>query len=1219
MKKVFSVLCGVFMACAFQASTTAQTITNQPQSVTVNNASTATFTVGASNALTYQWQFNGSNIAGETNSSLTLEDVMTNQEGNYAVVVNGSVTSSNAVLTIVPGTIVTFTFSGIIGGGPSNVNVQLFDHDKPATVENFMHYVTAGGYSNMFIERCEANFVIQGGIFGASNRTSTTPPITGWDIITRFTLATDLDPPFPHQVASEFNVGPLIHNRFGTIAMATGSNPNTANSSFFFNLVDNSADLDSQDFTVFGRILDGTNVLNYFNTLSTGNGVASSSEVLTNGVADTSQLLEPPVNYIGTNPPANANLVFCDITNITPFVIDTNPPTVSITNPAPNELFTNSLEGTASDNVGLAVVNVVLTPQAAADGNYPYPFTNAAPVTNYAVGTTNWSLSLNPGVYDLSVQSQDGAGNLSPAITELVTNTGVYIVGNGTVAFTNAALTNENPVGYPLQLNTNYGIQAIPGTNQTFVNWSDGYYTSTDPMVNYLYEGFTYVATFITNQSNGIAFTYPLAGGGLSNTLFNITGTISTNVLTLPVTVTCQIFTNATPNLAVTFPLSVTTSTTNWSVSVTNYLPTGSYFIQALATDKLGNNTLITENFSFTANTNPPSITITNPAPGALLYLGGPLLLQGTAGNDIVPLMSVSCTLAPVTNADGSAPNHGFSFTDPADGTTNWSLDLNSLGYIPPGSYMLSAQVQDEGSNTAVSASQLLTISAILINGNGSVVLTQGTNVTTNVIGYPFQNGSDYNLKAVAGAGQIFVKWSYKNTTEISPDLPNFPYAGGLLTATFMPSNTPRGSKGISFTYPAPNSVITTNNFLLRGKIVASVKSAQIACQISSLSTGVQVGPLLTTSGTNTWSIPVTDLPPDVYVIQAVATNAAGFSSVISEEFVYEAFKGVAGTYNGLFLCTNGAVSSLNSGFITLTVANSGAYSARLLFPAYAPVTTDYRFDANGSMDSPYQIFPSNPLHLTFSLDLTNGTDTITGTISSDFGTWSSAVVCYRAVTRLSAHTTPATGKYILSLDPPNWPNTNGYAAISVSSGGALALSGALPDGAAFSQSARVSTNGVWPLYVIPTGYKTNGVLMGWETNLESGGSSGELYWFKAPNVGEYYTNSVNTTVNSTGTNYSAPEAGSYSIVFQGATITVPVTNELTMPRAGGQFNPGKTTDKLAISLSAGGVLTGHFVNTNDDQTLQFKGAFFGQSRGGSGFILEKGGQTGYFLLQAQQ
>src|SRR5580658_396605 len=107
MKKVFSVLCGVFMACAFLASATAQTITNQPQSVTVNNASTATFTVGASNALTYQWQFNGSNIDGATNSSLTLEDVMTNQEGNYAVVVNGSVTSSNAVLTIVPGTIVT--------------------------------------------------------------------------------------------------------------------------------------------------------------------------------------------------------------------------------------------------------------------------------------------------------------------------------------------------------------------------------------------------------------------------------------------------------------------------------------------------------------------------------------------------------------------------------------------------------------------------------------------------------------------------------------------------------------------------------------------------------------------------------------------------------------------------------------------------------------------------------------------------------------------------------------------------------------------------------------------------------------------------------------------------------------------------------------------------------------------------------------------------------
>ena len=107
-------LCGLCAVLAFQANVTAQTITNQPQGIIINNASSATFTVGASNATTYQWQLNGSNltdvgnITGSTNSALTIENVTSNQAGSYTVIVNGSVTSTPpAVLTIVPGTIVT--------------------------------------------------------------------------------------------------------------------------------------------------------------------------------------------------------------------------------------------------------------------------------------------------------------------------------------------------------------------------------------------------------------------------------------------------------------------------------------------------------------------------------------------------------------------------------------------------------------------------------------------------------------------------------------------------------------------------------------------------------------------------------------------------------------------------------------------------------------------------------------------------------------------------------------------------------------------------------------------------------------------------------------------------------------------------------------------------------------------------------------------------------
>ena len=57
--------------------------------------------------LTYQWLFNGTNIGGATNSTLTLNFLQYSNAGTYSVVVTngfGATLSSNAVLTVVPPT-----------------------------------------------------------------------------------------------------------------------------------------------------------------------------------------------------------------------------------------------------------------------------------------------------------------------------------------------------------------------------------------------------------------------------------------------------------------------------------------------------------------------------------------------------------------------------------------------------------------------------------------------------------------------------------------------------------------------------------------------------------------------------------------------------------------------------------------------------------------------------------------------------------------------------------------------------------------------------------------------------------------------------------------------------------------------------------------------------------------------------------------------------------
>src|SRR5206468_4252865 len=84
---------------------TAPFILIQPQSQTAPNGANIGFNVfrAGTAPTTYQWRFNGTNIAGATGSSLGLANVQLTNAGNYSVVLSnsaGTVTSSNAVLKV---------------------------------------------------------------------------------------------------------------------------------------------------------------------------------------------------------------------------------------------------------------------------------------------------------------------------------------------------------------------------------------------------------------------------------------------------------------------------------------------------------------------------------------------------------------------------------------------------------------------------------------------------------------------------------------------------------------------------------------------------------------------------------------------------------------------------------------------------------------------------------------------------------------------------------------------------------------------------------------------------------------------------------------------------------------------------------------------------------------------------------------------------------------
>ena len=89
------------------------TITTQPQNATLGVGANAQFTVTASGIapLSYQWRFNGANLAGATNTSLTITNIQPANGGNYTVVASnflGSATSSVAVLSVLLPPSITF-------------------------------------------------------------------------------------------------------------------------------------------------------------------------------------------------------------------------------------------------------------------------------------------------------------------------------------------------------------------------------------------------------------------------------------------------------------------------------------------------------------------------------------------------------------------------------------------------------------------------------------------------------------------------------------------------------------------------------------------------------------------------------------------------------------------------------------------------------------------------------------------------------------------------------------------------------------------------------------------------------------------------------------------------------------------------------------------------------------------------------------------------------
>jgi Lamin Tail Domain/CotH kinase protein/Bacterial Ig domain/Immunoglobulin domain/Immunoglobulin I-set domain len=126
-------------------------ITSQPVSTNIFVGESVTFSIGVSGAapLSYQWRFNGNNIANATNSSYTIVSAVTNNSGGYsAFVVNrfGAVLSTNASLVVSTRPTVTLTASDSSASEPgANTGRFTLTRTGSSTAQPLLVNFTVGG------------------------------------------------------------------------------------------------------------------------------------------------------------------------------------------------------------------------------------------------------------------------------------------------------------------------------------------------------------------------------------------------------------------------------------------------------------------------------------------------------------------------------------------------------------------------------------------------------------------------------------------------------------------------------------------------------------------------------------------------------------------------------------------------------------------------------------------------------------------------------------------------------------------------------------------------------------------------------------------------------------------------------------------------------------------------------------------------------------------
>jgi hypothetical protein len=447
-------------------------------------------------------------------------------------------------------------------------------------------------------------------------------------------------------------------------------------------------------------------------------------------------------------------------------------------------------------------------------------------------------------------------------------------------------------------------------------------------------------------------------------------------------------------------------------------------------------------------------------------------------------------------------------------------------------------------------------------------------------------------------------------------------------------TNSPAGAPVLVTDYLAPVILVqpaNQTNFLTGSVTFVAEADGAVPLYLSWEANGVKipgaVGSTLTLSNLKTNAANFS------YSLTASNKYGVAHSSAATLTLVPNPFTNLAGAYYGLFAESNAQFES--SGLLTLNLTALGKFTARILNAGGSYFFSGGLSGVGWWSNTVSRGAAETPLTVVLNMDVTNGMEQIGGGVSAGTN-WSAALEADLA-TYSQANPFANQGKFTLIFGNTNngaqSPGGDGYATVSVSAAGLVALRGVLSDNTSVAPGAvSVSKYGQWPLY-IPL-YGGFGSLVGWINFTNQGPSLVDLtnsgacsfagsnvMWFRTDADGKLYTNGFTNSLTVIGSTF-APANNAALLDLPGLEVFLSgggladVLSNSVIPLASGKFTTnGGGIPRLALGLNTStGVITGSFSNQVTHATTPIKGVVFQEQTNAGGFFLGAS-NSGTFLL----